>query len=260
MCRRFSPTAVRCEGCIFVILALPASISVTYALFNHFVLFSSPPPHFSTSTEEEDDAGYLDVAVSEVKHPPPQLSPMPEGLTSHQVHQRAFCHKLVHVLNVTSLWLLCFQLRLLIVFIVSAVFTSHSILFILFRKGLRFVSGTIVAFMSNKSSDSCSLLQTLFKQTFLSFSVFLLWQTYYHSSIHQTVPCLTESIHILLPNHIFFALDLLTGLLCAQVVRRHILGSIIQSERSYLESLRRILQVSCLVQLSSSATCNIIKI
>ncbi|KAF7662309.1 hypothetical protein LDENG_00238970 [Lucifuga dentata] len=36
----------------------------------------------------EDDAGYLDVAVSEVKHPPPQLSPMPEGLTSHQVVRR----------------------------------------------------------------------------------------------------------------------------------------------------------------------------
>lgn len=32
-----------------------------------------------------------------------------------------------------------------------------------------------------------------------------------------------------------------------QVVRRHILSSIIQSERSYLESLRRILQVSCLI-------------
>lgn len=40
------------------------------------------------SAEEEDDAGYLDVAVSEVKHPPPQLSPMPEGLTNHQVHIR----------------------------------------------------------------------------------------------------------------------------------------------------------------------------
>nr|XP_015813895.2 rho guanine nucleotide exchange factor 10-like protein isoform X2 [Nothobranchius furzeri] len=39
-------------------------------------------------TEEEDDAGYLDVAVSEVKHPPPQLSPMPEGLTNHQVVRR----------------------------------------------------------------------------------------------------------------------------------------------------------------------------
>uniref|UniRef100_A0AAV2M798 DH domain-containing protein n=1 Tax=Knipowitschia caucasica TaxID=637954 RepID=A0AAV2M798_KNICA len=38
--------------------------------------------------EEEDDAGYLDVAVSEVKHPPPQLSPMPEGLSSHQVVRR----------------------------------------------------------------------------------------------------------------------------------------------------------------------------
>uniref|UniRef100_A0AAQ5XGU9 DH domain-containing protein n=1 Tax=Amphiprion ocellaris TaxID=80972 RepID=A0AAQ5XGU9_AMPOC len=38
--------------------------------------------------EEEDDAGYLDVAVSEVKHPPPQLSSMPVGLTSHQVVRR----------------------------------------------------------------------------------------------------------------------------------------------------------------------------
>ncbi|XP_076003314.1 rho guanine nucleotide exchange factor 10-like protein isoform X2 [Genypterus blacodes] len=38
--------------------------------------------------DPEDDAGYLDVAVSEVKHPPPQLSPMPEGLTSHQVVRR----------------------------------------------------------------------------------------------------------------------------------------------------------------------------
>ncbi|XP_033938785.1 rho guanine nucleotide exchange factor 10-like protein isoform X2 [Pseudochaenichthys georgianus] len=38
--------------------------------------------------EEEDDAGYLDVAVPDVKHPPPQLSPMPEGLTSHQVVRR----------------------------------------------------------------------------------------------------------------------------------------------------------------------------
>lgn len=38
--------------------------------------------------EEEDDAGYLDVAVSELKHPPPQLSPMPEGLTNHQVVRR----------------------------------------------------------------------------------------------------------------------------------------------------------------------------
>lgn len=43
VCRHFSPTAVRCEGCIFVILALPASISVTYARFNHSVSFSFFP-------------------------------------------------------------------------------------------------------------------------------------------------------------------------------------------------------------------------
>ncbi|KAK3547223.1 hypothetical protein QTP86_017832, partial [Hemibagrus guttatus] len=38
--------------------------------------------------ETEDDSGYLDVTVSEVKHPPPQLSPMPEGLTSQQTVRR----------------------------------------------------------------------------------------------------------------------------------------------------------------------------
>ncbi|KAM4613432.1 rho guanine nucleotide exchange factor 10-like protein [Polymixia lowei] len=38
--------------------------------------------------DPEDDAGYLDVAVSEIKHPPPQLSQMPEGLTSQQVVRR----------------------------------------------------------------------------------------------------------------------------------------------------------------------------
>ncbi|XP_053337814.1 rho guanine nucleotide exchange factor 10-like protein isoform X3 [Clarias gariepinus] len=36
----------------------------------------------------EDDTGYLDVTVSEVKHPPPQLSPMPEGLTTQQTVRR----------------------------------------------------------------------------------------------------------------------------------------------------------------------------
>lgn len=48
-----------------------------------FFLFFSP----CTPAEEEDDAGYLDVTVSDEKHPPPQLSPMPEGLSSHQVHR-----------------------------------------------------------------------------------------------------------------------------------------------------------------------------
>ncbi|XP_060749556.1 rho guanine nucleotide exchange factor 10-like protein isoform X2 [Tachysurus vachellii] len=38
--------------------------------------------------DTEDDSGYLDVTVSEVKHPPPQLSPMPEGLTSQQTVRR----------------------------------------------------------------------------------------------------------------------------------------------------------------------------
>ena len=33
----------------------------------------------------EDDAGYLDVAESDVKHPPAHLSAMPEGLSSQQV-------------------------------------------------------------------------------------------------------------------------------------------------------------------------------
>lgn len=35
--------------------------------------------------EGKDDAGYMDVSVCELKHPPPQLCPMPEGLNSQQV-------------------------------------------------------------------------------------------------------------------------------------------------------------------------------
>ncbi|KAM9443496.1 rho guanine nucleotide exchange factor 10-like protein isoform 2-T4 [Clarias gariepinus] len=40
------------------------------------------------SDEAEDDAGYLDVMVTEAKHPPAKLSPMPEGLSSHQIVRR----------------------------------------------------------------------------------------------------------------------------------------------------------------------------
>ncbi|XP_061113613.1 rho guanine nucleotide exchange factor 10-like protein isoform X9 [Conger conger] len=40
------------------------------------------------SEETEDDAGYLDVTVSDSKHPPPQLCPMPHGLSSQQVVRR----------------------------------------------------------------------------------------------------------------------------------------------------------------------------
>ncbi|KAK7128834.1 hypothetical protein R3I94_017160 [Phoxinus phoxinus] len=38
--------------------------------------------------DTEDDSGYLDVTVSELKHPPPQLSPMPEGLSGQQIVRR----------------------------------------------------------------------------------------------------------------------------------------------------------------------------
>ncbi|XP_065141979.1 rho guanine nucleotide exchange factor 10-like protein isoform X1 [Paramisgurnus dabryanus] len=41
-----------------------------------------------STDDTEDDSGYLDVTVSELKHPPPQLSPMPEGLSSQQVVRR----------------------------------------------------------------------------------------------------------------------------------------------------------------------------
>uniref|UniRef100_A0A8C7KAI6 Rho guanine nucleotide exchange factor 10 like n=1 Tax=Oncorhynchus kisutch TaxID=8019 RepID=A0A8C7KAI6_ONCKI len=40
------------------------------------------------TTGNDDDAGYLDVMVSEVKHPPPQLSPMPKGLSTQQIIRR----------------------------------------------------------------------------------------------------------------------------------------------------------------------------
>ncbi|NXC60941.1 ARGAL protein, partial [Aleadryas rufinucha] len=37
---------------------------------------------------EEDDTGFLEVTVSDVKHPPPELGPMPEGLSPQQVVRR----------------------------------------------------------------------------------------------------------------------------------------------------------------------------
>ncbi|MBN3317192.1 ARGAL protein, partial [Atractosteus spatula] len=36
----------------------------------------------------EDEVGYLDVIFSESKHPPPELAPMPEGLSSQQIVRR----------------------------------------------------------------------------------------------------------------------------------------------------------------------------
>ena len=40
---------------------------------------------FDLIGDGKDDAGYMDVSVCELKHPPAQLCPMPEGLSSQQV-------------------------------------------------------------------------------------------------------------------------------------------------------------------------------
>ncbi|KAM8753703.1 rho guanine nucleotide exchange factor 10-like protein isoform 2-T2 [Acanthopagrus schlegelii] len=45
--------------------------------------------------EGQDDAGYVDVSVSDLKHTPPQLSPMPEGLSSQQVVRRLILSSIV---------------------------------------------------------------------------------------------------------------------------------------------------------------------
>ncbi|XP_037629561.1 rho guanine nucleotide exchange factor 10-like protein isoform X2 [Sebastes umbrosus] len=45
--------------------------------------------------EGKDDAGYMDVSVCELKHPPPQLCPMPEGLSSQQVVRRLILSSIV---------------------------------------------------------------------------------------------------------------------------------------------------------------------
>uniref|UniRef100_A0A4W6CTD6 Rho guanine nucleotide exchange factor 10 like n=1 Tax=Lates calcarifer TaxID=8187 RepID=A0A4W6CTD6_LATCA len=45
--------------------------------------------------EGKDDAGYMDVSVCELKHPPPQLCPMPEGLNSQQIVRRLILSSIV---------------------------------------------------------------------------------------------------------------------------------------------------------------------
>lgn len=47
---------------------------------------------FDFAGDGKDDAGYIDVFLCEVKHPPPQLCPMPEGLSSQQVCMSAYVH------------------------------------------------------------------------------------------------------------------------------------------------------------------------
>nr|XP_046252335.1 rho guanine nucleotide exchange factor 10-like protein isoform X2 [Scatophagus argus] len=45
--------------------------------------------------EGKDDPGYMDVSVCELKHPPPQLCPMPEGLSRQQVVRRLILSSIV---------------------------------------------------------------------------------------------------------------------------------------------------------------------
>ncbi|TNN25257.1 Rho guanine nucleotide exchange factor 10-like protein [Liparis tanakae] len=45
--------------------------------------------------EGRDAAGYLDVSVCELKHPPPQLGPPPEGLSGQQVVRRLILSSIV---------------------------------------------------------------------------------------------------------------------------------------------------------------------
>ncbi|KAM4563381.1 rho guanine nucleotide exchange factor 10-like protein isoform 1-T2 [Odontesthes bonariensis] len=48
-----------------------------------------------SSGDGKDDAGYMDVSVCESKHPPAQLCPMPEGLSSQQVVRRLILSSIV---------------------------------------------------------------------------------------------------------------------------------------------------------------------
>lgn len=40
---------------------------------------------FLAGDSEEEDTGFLEVTVSDMKHPPPELGPMPAGLSPQQV-------------------------------------------------------------------------------------------------------------------------------------------------------------------------------
>ncbi|XP_067447266.1 rho guanine nucleotide exchange factor 10-like protein isoform X1 [Thunnus thynnus] len=50
---------------------------------------------FDFPGEGKDDDGYMDVSVCDIKHPPPQLCPMPEGLSSQQVVRRLILGSIV---------------------------------------------------------------------------------------------------------------------------------------------------------------------
>ncbi|XP_050765249.1 rho guanine nucleotide exchange factor 10-like protein isoform X3 [Gymnogyps californianus] len=49
---------------------------------------SSSSAASASGDSEEEDTGFLEVTVSDMKHPPPELGPMPEGLSPQQVVRR----------------------------------------------------------------------------------------------------------------------------------------------------------------------------
>ncbi|MFT7814163.1 rho guanine nucleotide exchange factor 10-like protein isoform X1 [Arapaima gigas] len=63
------------------------------------------------SDQAEDDAGYLDVMLSEVKHPPPELGPMPEGLSSQQEYQRPLLEAEPRILSLRKIRFIFYRVR-----------------------------------------------------------------------------------------------------------------------------------------------------
>lgn len=70
-----------------------------------------------------------------------------------------------------------------------------SILFILFRKEVYFITARTATFICHrKNSDLACWCRTCSNRPTPLWVFFLLWQTHDYSAIHQRVPCLTESI------------------------------------------------------------------
>ncbi|MGH0133746.1 UNVERIFIED_CONTAM: hypothetical protein FKN15_005261 [Acipenser sinensis] len=75
-----NPLNLCCSFCVFV-QALPGAKDEWFSVVSELTVFLR-------KDEMEDDAGYLDVALSESKHPPAELCPMPDGLTNQQIVRR----------------------------------------------------------------------------------------------------------------------------------------------------------------------------
>ncbi|RXN02644.1 rho guanine nucleotide exchange factor 10 isoform X1 [Labeo rohita] len=61
--------------------------------------------------DTEEDSGYLDVTVSELKHPPPQLSPMPEGLSSQQEYKKPLMEAEPRILSLKKIQPIFYRLK-----------------------------------------------------------------------------------------------------------------------------------------------------